>query len=394
MSAMGVVNRWCMLRWRFRVRAIDLPPSDRGRLARVTARDAAAFLAPNHPEFGLDWMIDKEISTMVAPRMASWAARAIVSAAPWFWRRNNLVSNDGGAEAIDYSIEWALRGNVVLLHPEGSVHWTSGRVHPLFPGVAEMALEAARRSASRGGGRPVFVVPIVWRVRYTCDVSAGLHRDMGVIERALGLPSAGRASVAERFRALQEHVLDVRMARFGFDARTVAGLDFFARQRVFRAQLVRDVLSRNRVEPCDSVERVLRRLAKLPLDREDRARAAESARLGGFAAEVYDTPTLTQEEIGESLKRLRTTLVHGGLGNAVHNALPKPYGPRVVHVRVPEPIRIDTLRAGDDAASRLHYRDELLARARDVMQRQLDALGCELAPLTDRFRHPNPFRRV
>jgi len=387
------VNRWCMLRWRFRVRAIDLPVADRERLARVTARDVATFLAPNHPEFGLDWMIDKEVSTMVAPRMASWAAREIVAAAPWFWRRNNLVSNGGGAAAMDYSVAWALRGNVVLLHPEGSVHWTSSYVHPLFPGIAEMALEAARQAAMLNERRPVFIAPIVWRVRYTRDVSAELHHDMRVIERALGLPLADGMNVPERFRVLQERVLEARMARFGFDARSVVSLDFFAKQRVFRAQLVRDLVSRHEVDPCESIERTLRRLSKLPLDREDRARAAEAARLGGFTPEVYDTPALTQEEIGESLKRVRASLVRDGVRNALHNALPRPYGPRVVHIRVPEPIRIDLARAAGDAVSRTRYRDELLARARTIMQRQLDALARELAPLNDRFRHPNPFHR-
>ena len=393
MFALGIVNRWCMLRWRFQIRAIDLPAADRERLARTTDAGAASFLAPNHPEFGLDWMIDKEIATMFAPRMAAWAAHDIIAAAPWFWLRNNLVSNRGGSAAIDYSVEWALRGNVVLLHPEGSVHWTASRVHALFPGVVDMAVEAARRVASSGDDRPVFIAPIVWRIRYTRDVSAGLHRDMRVTERALGLPLADGMSIPDRFRVLQERVLEARMSRFGFDARSVAGLDFFAKQRVFRAQLVRDLLSRHYDDPCESIERTLRRLAKLRLDHEDRARAAEAARLGGFTPDVYDMPTLTQEEIGESLKRLRASLVRDGVRNALHNALPRPYGSRIVHIRVPEPIRIDVARAAEPA-SRTCYRDELLARTRTIMQQQLDALGRELAPLSDRFRHPNPFHRA
>jgi hypothetical protein len=145
------------VRGHFRIREIDFPRADRERLTRAVNKNTAAFIAPNHPEFGLDWMIDKEISTAVAPRMASWAAREIVGVAPAFWSRNNLVSNDGGDAAIDHSVRWALAGNGVLLHPEGSVHWTGGHVHPLFSGIAEMATEAARRAKA---GRPVFIAPI------------------------------------------------------------------------------------------------------------------------------------------------------------------------------------------------------------------------------------------
>ena len=393
MAALGVVSRWCMLRWRFRVQAMDFPESDRDRLARAVNRNAAAFIAPNHPEFGLDWMIDKEISTMFAPRMAAWAAHEIVAAAPWFWLPNNLVSHRGGSAAIDYSVEWALRGNVVLLHPEGSVHWTSSYVQPLFPGVADMALEAARRSISSGDGRPVFIAPIVWRVRYTRDASTGLHRDMSVIERALGLPAGDSLSVSERFGVLQANVLATRMARFRFGARSVAGLDFFSRQAAFRAWIVDDLLSRHSIEPGESIEHTIHRLARLPFDYDDRARVSEAARLGGFAAAIYDTPTLAQEEIAESLKRLRASLVRGGPRNTVHNALPKPHGPRIAHLRVPDPLRIDAARASADGAARASYRDELLARTRNAMQQQLDALGHELASETDRFRHANPFYR-
>ena len=382
-----------MLRWRFRIRAIDLPGPDRERLVRVTSRDAAAFLAPNHPEFGLDWMIDKEISTVFAPRMAAWAAHEIIATAPWFWLRNNLVSHRGGPAAIDYSVDWALRGHGVLLHPEGSVHWTSSRVHPLFPGIADMALEAARRVASNGGGPSVFIAPIVWRVRYTRDASAGIHHDMGVIERALGLTTGDGLSVVERFGMLQANVLATRMARFRFDARSVAGLDFFARQAAFRASVIDDLMSRHRVERGESIEHTLHRLARLPLDKDDRARVAEAVRLGGFTEAVYHTPTLAQEEIAESLKRLRAGLVRGGLRNALHNALPTPHGPRIAHLRVPDPIPVDAARASAHGSVRNDYRDELLARTRDAMQRQLDALGHALAPETDRFRHPNPFHR-
>src|SRR5581483_7597699 len=110
MRLLGHLNRTVMLRGRFQVAEIDLPAEDRARLSAAVNPSTAAFLAANHPEFGLDWMLDKEISTLCAPNMAAWAAHEIIAAAPWFWARNNLVSNRGGRAAFDYSVDWALGG--------------------------------------------------------------------------------------------------------------------------------------------------------------------------------------------------------------------------------------------------------------------------------------------
>jgi hypothetical protein len=418
MWLLGFVARWSMLRGlpvlrripivrdlplvrgHFRIREIDFPRADRERLTRAVNKNTAAFIAPNHPEFGLDWMIDKEISTAVAPRMASWAAREIVGVAPAFWSRNNLVSNDGGDAAIDHSVRWALAGNGVLLHPEGSVHWTGGHVHPLFSGIAEMATEAARRAKA---GRPVFIAPIVWRLRYVGDVSSALHSEMTTVERELGLERGDENDVAERFRALQEGVLARQMRLHGHDPR---GLDFFDRQDAFREELVGELFARYAVERTSSTDRDLYRLkravnASRSRNVADGQRVGEAVRLAGFTRAYYGTPVLSQEQIFESLKRLRAALVCRGVRNAVHNYLPTPYGPRVLHIRVPEPVLVDPLRTQGEIGDRAAYVDELLAEVRSRMQAALDALGRERCPArsvgieapTSDLSRPNPFLR-
>ncbi|MEO8624843.1 MAG: hypothetical protein ABI625_27415 [bacterium] len=117
MWAIGIANRWLMLtgipllrkipfvrdlplvHGYFWIRRIDIPDDDRRILDRTVNVGTASFIGPNHPEFGTDWLIDKEISTYCAPRMASWADRGIVAAAPKFWGMNNLIANDGGDAA-------------------------------------------------------------------------------------------------------------------------------------------------------------------------------------------------------------------------------------------------------------------------------------------------------
>jgi hypothetical protein len=388
MWLLGHVNRWFLLlglpvlrripgirdlpgvRGHFWIREIDLPLPDLERLQRAVRPETAAFLGPNHPEFGFDWMMDKEISMVVAPRMASWAAANIIATSPGFWLRNNLIANTGGEAAMDYSIRTALAGDGVLLHPEGSVHWTSDRIHPLFNGIADMACEAARRVGPNG--KPVYIVPIVWRVTYVDDISDALHAEMDYIEQYLGLPSSESPNVSERFRALQEEILLRQMHVFGFEPAWVTGLDFFARQDAFRDWLIEDLETRYTVHRCDSVERLLTRYKRAipPQLKADRAKVEEAMRLSGFSRESYARKPLSPEQTAECLKRHRATLVTRGWRNVLHNYLPAPFGPRVVHVRVPEPILVDPIRAEREGAG---YARVLLELTHERMQGMLSA---------------------
>ena len=416
MHVLGIVNRWLLLqgtpvlrkiplvrdlplvRGYFRVRAIDLPDADRRRLLGAVNRETVAFLAPNHPEFATDWLVDKEISTIVAPRMASWADRGIVSIFPRFWQMNNLVSNDGGTDAKEYSIEWALAGEGVLLHPEGSVRWTNDVVHPLFSGVAQRAIAAARRTE-----RPVYIVPLVWKYRFVGDVSDGLHREMDAIERGLDLTSMDGLPVAERFRVLQYSVLAMRMARFGY--RAPLGTDFFERQESFQQFLLAQLAPYYTIEPGEPVERRLVRVmrdirrarralrhdgsADADVERRrldaDLERAEEAKRVGELSRAQYGGETLTQEQIFECLKRTRDRLLRTGLRNQLAVLLPRPAGPRVVHVGVPEPIRV----ARVDTRDSHDYECGLLEQTRTRMQQTLDAINRRIAPEVDRYRHAN-----
>src|SRR6185369_248294 len=70
----------------------------------------------------------------------------------------------------------------------------------------------------------------------------------------------------------------------------------------------------------------------------------------------------------------------------------------VAHVRVPEPTRVDSCRAGGSAGVRQGYGDELLETVRVRMQEALDAIGTPQGVPTwsNPFgpRIPNPSRSV
>jgi hypothetical protein len=386
------VNRGLVLPGLVRLRRFDLPAADLARLRAAVRPGTAAFLGPNHPEFFTDWMVDKEISARVSPLMAHWASYEIVNVSPvaqWLWLRNNLIANVPGGGGREYSIRWALAGHGVLLHPEGTASWHGGQVGPLMPGIVDMAWETAARARTAGRDVPVFVVPLVWCLRFIGDVSRALEREMALFERALGLPSGEGLEPVQRFAALQAELLRSRCAALGLpvppDPR---GAGYFPAQDATEAAIVRELEAQGgRVarDPARIMHRARR--ATRPEARRQGELYRELWRLTGFSRDLYDAPTLTLEAIAENLKRQRTSLVTTGWRNALHNVVPVPAGPRVAHVRVAEPIAVhEAYVAGGDAGPRA----ELLAELARRLQSALDALTAELAPLMERPHPPNP----
>lgn len=399
---LGPVNRHVMLGPVLRLRRFDLPEADLARLRGAVNPRTAAFLGPNHPEFLTDWLIDKEISRRVSPLMAHWASYEIVNGSPLgqrFWLANNLIANAPGGDGKAYSVRWALAGHGVLLHPEGTATWQAERVGPLLPGIVDMAWEAARQLRERGDARPVFVVPLVWRLRFLADPRAGLRREMAHIERALGLP-AGRGAVEDRFAALLGRLLARQCRRLALAAPAfdpaAPGAAYFPAQAATLAALrealaaVHGPLEADPTRAQHQLRKSIRVLAGSDPEgaRRDRRRLAELQRLHGFDPALYDRRALAPERLAEVLKRIRSALVTRGARNALHNLVPVAVAPRLVHVRVPEPLAVHEAFAagGDEAGTRARLLGTLHAR----LQRGIEELR-DLFGEADRARAlPNP----
>jgi hypothetical protein len=385
-GAVTWLNRAIALPRLARVAQLDLPAADLVRLRDVVRPGAAAFLAPNHPEFLTDLVLDKEISARVSPIMAFWMAHAIVDASPLgraLWLRHDVISNRPDGDGRAASVRWALSGRGVLLHPEGTASWHGGHVGPLMPGVAELAA----LTVASAPGVPTWVVPIVWRLRFRGDASAGLGREMGVIERALDLGSGDGLPPGERFAVLAGRLLERRRAVLDLPGAgtSVAGAGYFAAQAATVAAL-RERLGLDPAAAPAGLARLMRR-AQRARDARERERWLELWRLEGFAPAIYDRPALEPERIAESLKRVRSALVRDGWRNALHNVVPRPVADRLAHVRVPGPIAAHEFLAGEPGAA---ARERLLAALAERLRQGLDALAAELEPLMAPHRLPNP----
>ena len=68
-----VLNRIIGFRGICNVRHVDFPQSDQDRLSAVCDGEKIVFMAPNHPEFFTDWMLDKYVTSRCCTMAASWA---------------------------------------------------------------------------------------------------------------------------------------------------------------------------------------------------------------------------------------------------------------------------------------------------------------------------------
>lgn len=394
---LGPLNQHVILPHVLKLRGFEFPATDLARLRAAVNPNTVAFLGPNHPEFMTDWMLDKQIAHLVSPLMAHWAAYEIVNASPLiqrFWLANRLIANVPGGGGKAYSQRTALEGAGVLLHPEGTATWQSERVGSLRPGIIEMALLAARTLADSHDRRPVFVVPVVWRLRFLGDASHGLAREMGLIERDLALPSGARHDVPQRFAALLGTLLVQRaerleLATVDFDPAQPAGY-FAAQARVLEGVRARLAKRHGAIDPDIAIaqhalRRSIRTLAASNAEgaRTDRALLLELQRLTRLDPRLYDVAELTQEQMAEVLKATRSALVTRGWRNVLHNTVPVAVAPRVAHVRVPEPIAIH------EALAQGTPPEALLGLLQARLQTSVDALGAELAPRVAAFRRRN-----
>ena len=398
--ALGPLNRHLVLRGLLGLEDIDFPAADVERLRSAVNPGTAAFLGPNHPEFFTDWMLDKEVSRRVSPLMAHWAAYDIVNMNPvaqWFWLRNNLIANAPGGGGKEYSVRWAIAGHRVLLHPEGGATWQGDRVSPLVPGIVDMAWQCRHAIDTTKLPRPVFVVPVVWKLHFARDVGAGLNREMSGIERALALPAGTGLEVGRRFAALQRNLLVRQCKRFRFTGVSpdLAEPAYFEAQARFASFLRADLEGRYGEVTAEGwrMLHLLRRAihARAEEDperaRDDRRRIEELTRLIAFDPALYDRAALTQEQIAENLKRTRASLMRHGAANALHNLIPVAVGPRVAHIRVPAPFAVHE---ADETPNDEVARAAFLAGLRRRMQESLELIRREVADAVAPHARPNP----
>jgi hypothetical protein len=356
----------------FKISKIIIPMSDHAVITRITQPTNAFFIGPNHPEFTTDWLIDKYISTHYAPSISCWAAASIINGGlKPFWLANNLIGNNGGERAKRYSIESALSGKGTLLHPEGTVRWRGDKIFDLLPGIVDMSVDAAREVAAEGIDKPVFILPLLWKILYDGNIEKALNRDLERLEKDLELPRLDSLTTAARYLKLQQNLLSKQMIRFGFDCAAVGGPDVDSAHRFFDS-LLSELSSKYDVQAgTDHIHRVLFKLYKAARERQERtdqAKVEELQRLVSYSPETFQKGFFYQEEIAEGIQFIKQIFFTKGY-DSVKASLPKPFGWRTLIIRAAEPIDVTKAvrERGDSPDLNVALLKELKARMEETL---------------------------
>ena len=385
---------------------IDFPSEHEQRLESAVSPKNACFIVPNHPEFFTDWMLDKEVMSRLAPRTASWATHSVVNGmgarGQKFWLMNNLIAQIpgvGGQAGKTYSIDWALKGHNVLLHPEGGVGWHNDLISPLFPGAIDMAMEASRR----GDGRTAMVAPVVWKLKFNRNVERGLHGELDYVENSLAIEKSSRGdNPALRLFQIYSSLLARVEARYGVHP---SNGNYFDRQDLLIGKicdLLGGTCDRLEVEGVNlpdngaSMEDVAKDLIRHSerwlrgsLEKTDDTKSVQTLikdlrQLRRMHRGIYEGASLTQEHVAESIKRIRNDYCKGTLRDSMNQFVPQPVGPRTAHLRVPEPLNVGEMMETMSST-------EMVAVLQARMQTALDEINVDLAAQNKFISYSNPF---
>lgn len=385
MAALGWSNDRVVLPRVARVEDIRVPDEDAVRLR--AALDAPCVLCPNHPEFFTDWMLDKWLTSRFAPRAACWADPQVVNgmgrAMRWLWLGNGLVAAVRGAElerALDYTAQCLARGDGALIHPEGEVNWDNEALGPLHAG----AVRIAERGAARAG-RAAHIVPLAWFIRFREDATPGLQAELDYVEQRLGVTAPRLAGPAQRLGLLYEHLLEQQAQAFEIDLgpRDAGFARRFERGLVHALQRLSEAWPEYRPTPEAEPElaaRAWRSAARRLADPSPdfRRQIGVLDKMLRLVPAGVGEPTVTQEQVGERVKRLRLDWLRGTRRDELTRFVPRAAARRDVFIRVGEPLRVAPPAHSDPPAparTLAELRERMLAALSRARQDGLDRLG-------------------
>lgn len=372
-----LVNKIPLVRGFCDITHIKMSLESENKLRSYINSQTVAFIGPNHPEFYTDWMLDKEISARAAPLMASWATHEVVNGMgktmQKFWLKNNLIAQipgTGNKEAKDYSIEHAMAGHGVLLHPEGHVGWHSDKIAPLFSGIYDMAYQAYQNCA---GEKPVYMIPVVWKLSFNKNVSSELHSEFNYIEKQLSMDSSRGFELNERLYQLFFSIFHMIAMKHGvmFEKNEIQHV-----QEKIIHNLSFQISKELNYSLTGHVEQDIKNFQKiLKSQKEHLVHYKNLKRMLEDLNNVYDFKfhyygdKISQENIAELLQKIRIRFCTKGFRNIFHKFVPIPVSARTAFIEVPNALLLN------DLISQGKNKEDILNLMQNVMQQELDNIN-------------------
>jgi hypothetical protein len=246
-----------------------------------------------------------------------------------------------------------------------------------------MAVEALKAGRVENAAFQSFVAPIVWKLSFLGDVSAGLARECAYAEKRLKIATPVGASPAQRVFLLYSSLLRRDEMALGLTGGESA--PFRERLSLTAATVKSKIAELLGVEPDADADwqklarRRLRDMEKGSADARQLKHLSETlfrtSRVGEFA---FQNAEISQEEVAEHIKRIRNDYCSGTFRDTFNAFVPQPAGPRRAILRAAEPLAMHEWRG---------TAEEAMHEARRRMQAALDGINASLSPRMEK----NPF---
>lgn len=377
-----LVNKMPFIRGFCDITNIQFSKEDENRLRSYIHADSVAFIGPNHPEFYTDWMLDKEISARAAPLMASWATHEVVNGMgktmQKFWLKNNLIAQipgTGNKEAKDYSIEHAIAGHGVLLHPEGHVGWHSDKIAPLFSGIFDMAYQAYTQTE---GKKHVYMIPVIWKLSFNKNVSKELHKEFDYVEKQLSLDSSKGLELNERIYQVFYSIFHNVSMKWNIHLNTqqIVGIQKQLVEQL--SSMTAQALGYTQTNEIDVDIKNMNKLVKNHTHdnvKQVKAMLKDISNVHDFTFDYY-SETISQENIAELLQKIRIRFCTKGFRNIFHKFVPIPVSSRTAYIEVPEAVCVnDIMEHSKNKEYALQLMQERMQSTLDSMNQKLVAQG-------------------
>lgn len=280
----------------------------------------------------------------------------------------------------------------LMMFPEGEIYLLNDLVMPLKPGVVRFALEAATELRQQGAPRPILIVPVAIKYRFTGDITPNLEAILARLEAEV-LGEARIGPLYPRIAALGTELL--ARAERAYAVTPVPGMDLFERVRGLRRALL-ERLERKHIGQVqdgfdfDRARKLMIRIQGLLLAKEGQGgyygppaaptddpltADLEAARLCARSVAFHEDYLLqnpTPERMAETLTKLKREV----MGREIR----APLASRRALIRVAPPVDVREFLPRQGAAP---FPDEiieaLVIRLQETLQRELDAIAREKA---------------
>lgn len=375
-----LVNKLPIIKGLCDITKIELNKEDEITLKNTINSENITFIGPNHPEFYTDWMLDKELSSRFAPKMASWATHNVVNGMgknmQAFWLKNNLIAQipgSGNKDAKDYSIEHAIKGHGVLLHPEGHVTWHSDKIAPLYSGIFDMAYQAYLQTE---GKKPVYLVPVVWKLKFNKNIHNELHKEIDYIENNLNLKKCFNKDIEARILYLFKNILKELDNKYQLNVLFSNIVQYHKEITIALFSKLSHLYSiknsENITESVKTINKLLKNSSRTEHVYEKKI-LKDINKLLAFDFSYFDKDYLTQENIAEILKKIRIQFCTKGILNIIHKFIPIPVSSRTAYIKVPQPILLNEL---IHPSSKIEdVKNEALNKMKNSLQNTLDDIN-------------------